>query len=206
MRNPTRPHVSSSSLPSALAIGAAAAVLLAATCLSGQCPGQQAPAPNTTVLVYELPVTELQDALRTLPDSSIEALVATSVECVAAHLGKTAEVLRDGVSGFRVRIAATAAEQLVAVRRQVEMPGRLSLRLLATAQGGEVELQLEQERQRLEQWLAAGGLDALREDAAAITQFEPIDTKRLAWVVRRPDPAQKAGNYLLSQNRASRGG
>ena len=157
---------------------------------------------GTVRLVYELPVDELQRTLQQHSGHSMEQLLTDAIDSITTRLGTDAKVARDGAAGFTIEVQAPTPVELAKVRRRVELLGTLELRLLATETYPEVDLQLHQERQRLEAWLANGGLDQVRKDPSSFATFEPAHPERIRWVVRQVDPKNKASNYLISNRKA----
>lgn len=156
------------------------------------------PAAGAVRLVYELPIDALQRTLQHDPKRSMEEMMAGAVATITARLGSDAKVARDGAAGFTVDPTSATPEALAAIRRRVEMLGKLELRLLANAGYEPVDLHLPKERQRLTDWLAKGGLEKLRQDPASLAEFTPEHPEHIRWVVRRVDPSNKARNYLIS--------
>jgi hypothetical protein len=182
--------------------------VLVAAALASQSPPPESPAaaPTAIRLVYELPVDELQRALREQPGRDLEQVLAETVESVQVRLG-TAKVARHVATGFTVDLANADAAAIELARRRVETVGRLEMRIVAGGdyRVGDVSFDLAAERTRLLAWLDAGGREKLRADPTAIAAFHddpkggPLAGKNLRWFVHRIEAdRENAGQWLPS--------
>ena len=158
-------------------------------------------------LVYEFPMDALQRSLRDDRETSLEQLLARSVEVVAARAGEGITVKRTDGRSFVVTVPAARIAELPQLRRRVEAAGTLEMRIVAAPprRDAETEFDMPAERRRLQAWLDAGGRDKVLADPRALDTFHadaergPVAPGKLRWCVHRiRADAERKGRWSFS--------
>jgi hypothetical protein len=147
--------------------------------------------PAAARLVYELPVEPLQRALREAGEQTADQMLAETVETVQVRIGADGKVARAGSTGFTVEVADGSAERVAHMRRRIEDPGLLEIRILASAdyvdRHGRRLFDLDREKIRLEEWLDHGHKAAVRKEPQVIDKYNddadhgPYAGDKLRW-------------------------
>lgn len=148
-------------------------------------------------LLYELPVDELQRAMRDNREEDLEQVLARCVRMLEIRLGTRGIVKRSDATKFTVDLANASSSEVASVRTILEDAGRLEMRMLADddylAAGVRFRMQAEQER--LAAWLDEGNRQLVQKDPAVIAKYRS-DNAQLRWFVRRVWPsASRAGRW-----------
>jgi hypothetical protein len=178
------------SQPSSVRVAFAVALALAFAPLAAQ--DASPPPPAARRLVYELPVDALQRAARG-SQQSLEQQLDGLVAALQSRVGDGVAVRRDGATGCVVTVAAERAADLATIRRVIETPGSLELRIVASnaSRHGDTAFDLAAERARLRAWLDAGGKARVLADPRALGDFHadaakgPVAGAKLQWRVHR---------------------
>lgn len=144
-------------------------------------------------LVYEMSRDDLQRRLAEDRDARPDQLQAKLIEVLQKRIGDVAVVTGGDALTIEVKTASSAAGEVAAVRALLEDPGRFAIRAVADKDAPKdgMRFDMERERARLQEWLADGGRQRLRQDPGAIAAFR-AESEHLRWFVRRIRPRADA--------------
>lgn len=136
-----------------------------------------------TQLIYELDIPGARSAGELPPDVSDSEVMTETLSILGERIDPAGTrdpvITKRGEFGVLIELPDVGETEAEIIKRQIETLGRLEMRLLATPEYNEegVRFELDDEKKRLEDWLALeGNMDMVREFPERVDVFNTLST------------------------------